>query len=156
MARNPVETIMGAVVLMVAAYFLAFAYSTSNVKPIQGYPVTATFTKVGGLQTGSDVRISGIKIGTVVGQVLDPQTYQAVVRLNIAAHVLLPKDTVASISSEGLLGGKYVKLEPGMASDRVPEGGAIGSTRDFKSLEETVSEIIFLATQDTTTNSKAQ
>ncbi|MEO5373865.1 MAG: outer membrane lipid asymmetry maintenance protein MlaD [Alphaproteobacteria bacterium] len=148
MGRNPVETIMGAVVVLTAAFFLAFAYSNSSVKPIQGYPVSAAFSRVGGLQTGSDVRISGIKIGTVTAQTLDPQTYQAVVRMNIAAQVALPRDTVASIASEGLLGGKYIKLEPGMSPERLSEGGAISKTRDYKSLEETVSELIFLATQD--------
>ncbi|MBF0129568.1 MAG: outer membrane lipid asymmetry maintenance protein MlaD [Alphaproteobacteria bacterium] len=147
MRRNPIETIMGAVVLLVAGFFLAFAYSTSSVKPVQGYNVKATFARVGGLETGSDVRISGIKIGTVVGQSLDPNTYEAVVRLSIAPHVRLPTDTVASIVSEGLLGGKYLKLEPGNAAERIPDGGAVAQTRDFKSLEETVSEIIFLATQ---------
>lgn len=147
MRRNPIETIMGAVVLLVAGFFLAFAYSTSSVKPVQGYDVKAVFARVGGLETGSDVRISGIKIGTVVGQSLDPNTYEAVVRLSIAPHVRLPTDTVASIVSEGLLGGKYLKLEPGNAAGRIPDGGAIAQTRDFKSLEETVSEIIFLATQ---------
>ncbi|MBF0094273.1 MAG: outer membrane lipid asymmetry maintenance protein MlaD [Alphaproteobacteria bacterium] len=147
MRRNPIETIMGAVVLLVAGFFLAFAYSTSSVKPVQGYDVKAVFARVGGLETGSDVRISGIKIGTVVGQSLDPNTYEAVVRLSIAPHVRLPTDTVASIVSEGLLGGKYLKLEPGNAAERIPDGGAVAQTRDFKSLEETVSEIIFLATQ---------
>lgn len=147
MSRNPIETIMGAVVLLVAGFFLAFAYSTSNVKPIQGYHLKATFSKIGGLENGSDVRISGIKIGTVIAQSLDPDTYQAVVRLSIAPHVQLPEDTVASIVSEGLLGGKYMKLEPGTAPGRLPDGGSIAKTRDFKSLEDSVSEIIFLATQ---------
>lgn len=147
MSRNPVETIMGAVVLLVAGFFLAFAYSNARIRPIQGYPLTATFAKVGGLETGSDVRISGIKIGTVASQRLDPATFEAVVHLNIKSDVALPTDTVAVIASEGLLGGKYVRLDPGSAPGRLAAGGSIGRTRDYRSLEETVSEIIFLATQ---------
>ena len=65
MKRNAVETIMGAVVLVVAALFLFFAYTTSEVRAVSGYELTARFDRVGGLREGADVRISGIKVGTV-------------------------------------------------------------------------------------------
>ncbi|MBF0562343.1 MAG: outer membrane lipid asymmetry maintenance protein MlaD [Alphaproteobacteria bacterium] len=148
MNRNPVETILGAVVVLVATIFLAFAYSLSNIKPMTGYPLKATFSKIGGLQNGSDVRISGIKVGTVTGEVLDSRTYQAEIHLSITPEVHLPVDTVASIASDGMLGGKYLRLDPGSAKDKLPAGGTISETRDYKSLEEMVSEIIFMATQD--------
>lgn len=148
MGRNPIETIMGAVVLLVAGLFLAFAYSTADLADVDGYHLQARFAKVGGLQTGSDVRISGIKVGTVSGQHLDPQTYQAVVDMTILASVKLPDDTVASIASDGLLGGSYLKLEPGTASTLLDEDAVLKKVRDYKSLEDLVSQIIFLATQD--------
>lgn len=148
MGRNPLETIMGAVVLLVAGLFLAFAYSMADLKPVEGYQLTAAFAKSGGLKPGSDVRISGIKVGTVSEQTLDGTTYQAIVRMSIMPSVQLPSDTIASIASDGLLGGSYLKLEPGRAQDMLADGGRIRKVRNFQSLEDLVGQIIFLATQD--------
>jgi len=146
MGRNLIETVMGAVVLLVAAVFVFFAYELAQVETAQGYQVKANFLRIGGLTRGSDVRISGIKVGTVVDARLDPATFDAVVTLAMIPDVRLPADTVASIDSDGLLGGKYVRLEPGQAAERIADGGTIARTRDFRSLEDQVGEIIFLAT----------
>ncbi|MCA0201269.1 MAG: outer membrane lipid asymmetry maintenance protein MlaD [Proteobacteria bacterium] len=144
--RNPIETVLGAVVLVIAAMFLVFAYSASDLRAVTGYDVTATFLKVGGLERGSDVRISGINVGTVTDQRLDPQTFEAKVMMSISSDVKLPVDTTAAIVSDGLLGGKYINLVPGQAAEHIAAGGAIAKTRDFQSLEDLVGEIIFLAT----------
>ncbi len=148
MKRNAIETVLGGLVLVVAAMFLLFAYSTANVRSVQGYQVTADFLKVGGLTRGSDVRVSGITVGTVTDQQLDPKTFSARVTMTIKPDVQLPTDTAASIVGEGLLGGKYVNLTPGQAKDRIPAGGKIAQAKDFQSLEDMVGQIIFLATQD--------
>ena len=149
MKRNPIETVLGAVVLVVAIMFLVFAYSTASIKSvIGGYQVTADFLKVGGLTRGSDVRMSGITIGTVSDQQLDPQTFTARVVMTIQSDVKLPADTEAAIVGDGLMGGKYVNLVPGHAAERIPPGGKIARARDFQSLEDLVGQIIFLATQD--------
>lgn len=147
MKRNPIETLLGAVVLVVAAMFLVFAYSIADLKAVTGYEVKATFLKVGGLERGSDVRISGIDVGTVTGQTLNPETFQAQVTMSIEPKVVLPVDTQATIVSDGLLGGKYVNLVPGRAQDRIAAGGVIAKTTDFQSLEDLVGQIIFLATE---------
>ena len=146
MGRNLVETVMGAVVLLVAGLFVYFAYTTAEVATVEGYGVSARFYKIGGLKKGSDVRISGIKVGTVVDHGLDPETFDAVVALSIASEVKLPTDTVAGIASEGLLGDKYVRLEPGIEKTYLAAGATITKTKDFRSLEDQVGEIIFLAT----------
>ena len=146
MRRNAIETVMGAVVLLVAGVFVFFAYDMAQVKAVEGYEVTALFYKIGGLNEGSDVRISGIKVGTVIDHELDPESYDARVRMTITREVKLPVDTVASIASEGLLGGKYVRLEPGTDKSYIKDGGTIAKTKDFRSLEDQVGEIIFLAT----------
>ena len=148
MKRNPIETVLGAVVLAIAAMFLAFAYSTANIKSVKGYEVIADFLKIGGLERGSDVRISGITIGTVTREALDPATFNARVTMTVSGNVQLPSDTEAAIVGDGLLGSKYVNLIPGRATDRIPAGGKIAKTRDFQSLEDLVGQIIFLATQD--------
>ncbi len=146
MRRNAVETVLGAVVLMVAGLFVYFAYSTAEVGAKPGYRVTASFLNLGGLSNGSDVRISGVKIGTVTSLDLDPETFDAVITMNVGNEVRLPADTVASISSSSPLGGKYVRLAPGTSSEMIEPGGAVTQTRAFTSLEDQVGEIIFLAT----------
>lgn len=146
MTRNLIETVMGAVVLAVALMFLYFAYSTAQIRRLPGYEVSAAFFKVGGLNVGSDVRISGVKVGTVVERSLDPATFDAIVVMSVANEIKLPEDTVAAIASEGLLGGKYVSLEPGKAGTFIAPGARLRETRSFKSLEDQVGEIIFLAT----------
>ena len=106
MTRNLLETLLGAVVLIVAVGFLVFAYRSSQVQQNGGYELIARFDKVDGLEPGSDVRISGIKIGSVLDQSLDPETYRAQVRFSLREDVRLPADTSAAVVSNGLLGGK--------------------------------------------------
>jgi phospholipid/cholesterol/gamma-HCH transport system substrate-binding protein len=148
MGRNLIETVMGAVVLAVAGFFLAFAYTHADLKQVKGYELTAQFAGAGGLSTGADVRINGIKVGTVSSNDLDSDTFNAVIRLTIMPTIHLPVDTVATIAADGLLGGKFLKLEPGRASERIAAGGTITRTKDYKSIEEMVGELIFLATSD--------
>jgi phospholipid/cholesterol/gamma-HCH transport system substrate-binding protein len=146
MKRNVIEAVLGAVVLVVAVIFLLFAYQTAEVKAVTGYAVNATFDKVGGLERGSDVRVSGINVGTVTGQDLDPKTFQAQVTMSISPKVALPSDTEAAIVGDGLLGGKYVNLIPGHAADKIAPGGKITKTHDYQALEDLVGQIIFAAT----------
>jgi len=144
--RNPIETVLGAVVLIVAGIFLTLAYSTAQIATTSGYTVSASFLKVGGLQVGSEVRISGIAVGTVADQMLDPDTFEARVEMVIDPDVTLPDDTVAAIVGDGLLGGKYVDLRPGSSQVLLSDGGELTRSEDFQSLEDLVGEIIFLAT----------
>jgi phospholipid/cholesterol/gamma-HCH transport system substrate-binding protein len=137
---------MGGMVLAVAMVFLYFFVNTAQISAVEGYSVSAAFAKIGGLQKGSDVRISGINVGTVISSGLDSETYDAVIKLSIEPSVKLPKDTVAMIASEGMIGGKYVRLRPGSSKSYIQPGGSINKTEDFKSLEDQVGEIIFLAT----------
>jgi phospholipid/cholesterol/gamma-HCH transport system substrate-binding protein len=75
MTGNVIETVMGAVVLIVAAVFLFFAYTTGQVRAVQGYQVTAQFERVGSLRDGADMRIAGVEVGSVVSETLDPKTF---------------------------------------------------------------------------------
>ena len=140
MGRNAVETVLGAVVLLVAGMFLYFSYSTAQVRAVNGYQVSANFFKVGGLAAGSDVRVNGIKVGTVDSSRLDSETFEAVIVMSIAKEVRLPKDSVAAIGSEGIVGGKYIRIEPGASKELIADGGKIIKVRDFRSLEDQVGE----------------
>lgn len=146
MKRGAVETILGAVVLLIAIGFVFFGVRSIDLQDNDGYQLTARFLKVGGLDRGSDVRISGVKVGTVIDRTLDDQTFEAVVTFTVRDDLRLPADTEAGVTAEGLLGGKYLRLFPGTETETLAPGGEIAQTRDFRALEDTVSEIIFLAT----------
>lgn len=144
--KNAVETILGAVVLLMAGTFISFAMNMVDIGEVDGYEVSAAFLKVGGLTDGSDVRLNGVKIGTVSDLSLDYETFDAVVKMSIRSDIKLPVDSIASIGSSGIIGGKFIAIRPGGGKEVVPEGGALTQTEDFKSLEDQVGEIIFLAT----------
>lgn len=146
MKRGAVETILGAVVLVIAVGFVVFGARSIDLQDENGYELTARFLKVGGLDRGSDVRISGVKVGSVIDRKLDDQTFEAVVTFSVRSDIRLPADTEAGVTAEGLLGGKYLRLFPGQADETLAPDSEIAQTRDFQALEDTVSEIIFLAT----------
>lgn len=148
MHRNLIETVMGGVVLVVALFFLVFAYTSADLGKVDGYEVTASFPSIEGLNVGSDVRISGVKVGTVVGQKLDPLTFLVEVRMGIDDSVELPIDTAAIIASESLLGGKFMRLEPGGDEDVIGPGGEIEYTQAPLNLEELVGRFIFGSQSD--------
>jgi phospholipid/cholesterol/gamma-HCH transport system substrate-binding protein len=147
MGRTFVESIMGAVVLAVAGIFLVFALSQSDLGMVKGYALTAKFASVGGLTNGADVRINGIKVGSVLGQKIAPDTFEAIVHFSIRPDIHLPDDTVASVDSEGMLGSKFLKLDPGRSTKLIAEGGTIANTKTPQALEDQVSRVIFLATE---------
>lgn len=148
MRRNVIETVLGAVVLLVAGVFLTFAYNSADLRPVAGYKVTARFNAVDGLTVGSDVRVGGVKVGSVVGQSIDLESYQAVVLMSIRPDIGLPDDSVATVSSEGLLGGKYIRIDPGASKEHLADGSALAETRDIVSLEEMLGKVIFLVTDE--------
>ncbi len=148
MKRNVIETVLGGVVLLVAGVFLAFAYTSSDLRPVEGYRLIARFNAIDGLTVGGDVRIGGVKIGTVIDERIDPTDYRAVVTMTIRPEVRLPRDTLARVTSDGLLGDKYVKLEPGGAEEMLEAGDEFTNTKDVISLEELLGKVIFLVTDE--------
>ena len=145
MSGNLVETLIGAVVLVVAGAFLAFAYTRTDVGAVSGYQLVAKFNRIDGLTVGSDVKMSGIKIGTVTSQALDPDTYQAVVKMNIASNYKIPDDSTAVVATESLLGGNYLELQPGGSPDTLEAGGEIEHTQGAVDLMGLIGQAIFSA-----------
>ncbi|MGH7014806.1 MAG: outer membrane lipid asymmetry maintenance protein MlaD [Stellaceae bacterium] len=148
MSRNAVETIVGAVVLVVAAVFLFFAYTTTQVNATGGTEYTAQFDRVDGLRDGSDVKISGIKVGTVESQSLDPKTFLATIKLAIDPNIKLPDDSVAVITSPGLLGDNFVSIEPGNDDKVIPPGGRIVHTQAAMNLQSLIGQAIYGGNQN--------
>jgi len=143
MKRNIVETLIGAIVLVVAIGFFSFAYSRADVGTVSGYTINADFTGVGSLTAGADVRISGIKVGSVVSQELDPDTFMARVTLSIDDAIELPTDTSAAVGIEGLLGGAFVSLEPGGEEELITNGGQIVFTQAAPDIIGLVTQLVF-------------
>lgn len=147
MNRRFAETAVGAVVVAIAAWFLVFAYNSGDFRPVAGYALSAKFNSVGGLAPGNDVRIGGVKIGSVLDQRIDPADFRAVIVFTVRSDLKLPEDTVAAITSDGLLGGKYLRLEPGRATAKLAANGTLKNTRDALSLEDMLGRAIFLLSE---------
>lgn len=144
MGRHVLETLIGAVVLLIAVVFIVFAYTSSGVATQKdGYRLKAKFDQVSGLSSGSDVRIGGIKVGSVSAQELDPDTYQAVLTFTIRNDIKIPEDTSAEIVSESLLGGKYVSFSPGGAEEMLKDGGEIRYTQSSVNFEALLGKFLF-------------
>lgn len=144
MKNTTVETAIGALVILIAAGFFVFAYSTSGAGTASGgYTLKAEFDNVAGVNTGTDVRLAGIKIGTVVSQTLNPDNYQAVVTMTIDPKVKLTDDTTAKITSEGLLGSNFVALDPGGSETLLANGGEIVNTQGAVDIWSLISKAMF-------------
>ena len=147
MDRNIIETVMGGVVLIVAAGFIALAFQSGAATSPSGYRVTAEFDNASGLGPGSEVRMSGVRIGTVQSLELDRVTYFAVVTLNISESIELPRDTSARIIADGLLGSNFVALEPGGDEETIPPGGEITFTQGSINVVDLLGRFIFSAAE---------
>ncbi|CAH2604710.1 Outer membrane lipid asymmetry maintenance protein MlaD [Rhodovastum atsumiense] len=141
--RSLTETLAGAVVLVVALGFLGYAVANTGRTPVAGYTLQARFDRIDGLNIGSDVRVAGVKVGSVTAARIDPQTYQAMVSFTVQDGVKLPTDSSAEVTSDGLLGGKYLSLVPGGEEKMLPPGGAVQITQSSVSLEQLLGKFIF-------------
>ena len=125
MRESAFETLIGALVVGLAAFFLWFAMARGGETSTDGntYDVTARFNSVSGVARGSDVRIAGVKAGIVKSIEGDPERFEAVVTISLESKWVLPDDTDARVSTDGLLGGAYIALEPGAGMDNIAQDG---------------------------------
>ncbi len=143
--RKASDLLAGAVVLAVAIGFLGYALANTGRGLSSGYTLHAKFDRIDGLSVGSDVRVAGVKVGGVTSARIDPQSYQAVVDFSVADNIKLPKDSSAVVTSDGLLGGKYLSLEPGGDTAMLTSGGEITVTQSSISIEQLLGKFIFSA-----------
>ena len=142
MRESLFETMVGFLVVAVAAIFLVFSLQQrSEAAPADSYTLSAKFNRVDGISTGSDVRLAGVKVGTVSNINLDPKTYKAVVSFTVKKGIQVPDDSTAQVLSDGLLGGSYLGIMVGGSFDYVPEGGTIEFTRGSVDLLTVLSEV---------------
>ncbi|AFC70777.1 outer membrane lipid asymmetry maintenance protein MlaD [Rickettsia australis] len=143
MKQNIIETIIGFIVLIIALLFLIFAYNTgSSITSSKGYQVTVNFQSAEGIAVGSDVMISGIKIGSVKKITLDPNSFYASVYLNINDDVKIPKDSKAQVVTSGLFGGKYISIVPGNDDENLAANEEIRYTQSAINIESLINKIV--------------
>jgi phospholipid/cholesterol/gamma-HCH transport system substrate-binding protein len=145
MNRNVIETVLGGVVLLTAAVFLAFAYGSADLGKKAGYNVRADFDRIDGLKPGGDVRMNGVMVGSILNITLDKENFRATVNFSLDDKIKLPRDTVAMIASESLLGGKYLSLEVGVEDENIATDGTGKLTRTTPPmrLDDLIGHMIF-------------
>ncbi|WP_375176091.1 outer membrane lipid asymmetry maintenance protein MlaD [Pseudooceanicola sp.] len=135
MSHSTTEITVGAAVLALAVGFAVYAGQVAGVGGAgAGYPLTASFRSAEGVGLGTDVRLAGVKVGTVTGIDLDPQTFRANTTFTVKDGVALPDDSSVVISSEGLLGGNFVEILPGGSPFNYEAGDEVLDTQGAVSL----------------------
>ena len=142
MASSTVEAVIGAAVIAVAGGFFYYAAQTADVNVGGTYALTANFRRADGLTTGGDVRISGVKVGTVRSMDLDTNTFEARVVLTLRNDIQVPDDSAATIQSDGLLGGSHVSIQPGGSDFMLEPGAAFTYTQGSVNIMDLVNRAI--------------
>ncbi|MCQ8241692.1 outer membrane lipid asymmetry maintenance protein MlaD [Rhizosaccharibacter radicis] len=144
--RDGLELLTGFVVIAALVALAVSVLTGTGRKAEDGYRLSARFSHVDGLSLGSPVRLAGVDVGQVVAERVDPRSFQAEIAFSVRPEVKLPEDTAAIITSDSLLGGKYIALEPGGADKTLPPGGRVTLTQGSISLEQLLSKFIFSVT----------
>jgi phospholipid/cholesterol/gamma-HCH transport system substrate-binding protein len=144
MNKNIIEVLVGFLVIIIAVGFLAYTYKVANIKKLDScYQIKAKFDQVEGIIIGSDVMVSGIKVGSVSELSLDPKSYNVIMTIAIEDSIKLPTDSSARIVSSGLLGGKYVELQAGSDDQMLNNNDMILYTQSSVNLESLLGKFIF-------------
>ncbi|WP_368184254.1 outer membrane lipid asymmetry maintenance protein MlaD [Aestuariibius sp. HNIBRBA575] len=130
MRENTTEVLTGAAILCVALAFLFYLTQAAGLsRSSEGYDLTASFRSAEGLSVGTDIRLAGVKIGSVTGLDLNVQTYRADATMTFQDGILIPDDSVVAVASEGLLGGTFVEISPGGSFENFAAGDEITNTQ---------------------------
>ncbi len=151
MPRKLPELLTGFAIIIIAALFLVYALGRAGAVSAGGYPLRAQFASIGGLTVGADVKIGGVVVGHVASERLDPITYAAILQLTIDDAIKVPDDSSAAISSDGLLGGSYVRISPGGSNTMMAPGAAFQVTQSAINIEDLLGKFIFSAGGETNT-----
>jgi len=143
MAGNAAETLIGAAVLAVAGGFLIYAAGTADVNVASGgYELVAKFRKAEGIDVGGDVRIAGVKVGSIATMELDPNTFFAKVTFVVDKNIKVPDDSLAKITSASLLGDSYIAIDPGASDLMLEPGGELTFTQSSVSVGDLIGKFI--------------
>jgi phospholipid/cholesterol/gamma-HCH transport system substrate-binding protein len=129
MRRDHVETLIGGVVLVLVILGIVIGFASSGVSTVEGYSIKAEFDDVSGVSVGTEVRLAGVKVGTVTDKALADDGRLAILTLSIDLAAVVPADSTVRILPEGLLGGSYIAIAPGGAAENLADGAAIAFDR---------------------------
>lgn len=142
LARQNTEILVGALVLIVFALFIGYAFSGTAIAAKEGYEVTAEFGQVDGLVVGSQVTVAGLLVGQVTKLDLDTEGMRPVVTMVLDRSIKLPTDSSARVATDGLLGPKFIKIDPGGDEETIPPGGRIEYVQDAVIVERLLQKIV--------------
>lgn len=146
MDRETEHIWIGAAVFVIVPVLLAVFFTGDvRTKQAQGYELTAHYNRVNGISVGAKVLLTGIQVGQVTQQKFDAEGQQAILTFLIQEGVKLPNDTVAMIVSDGLMGGKFIKLEPGGEMDILQPGDVFTYVQDAVLVESILEKIVLRA-----------
>ncbi len=146
MNRETVHILVGAAVFLVAPLLLVIFFSgDARTGSAQGYELTARYNRVDGVTIGTDVLLAGAPVGKVTGQEFDAETLQAVLTMTLRDDIRVPTDTAALIVSDGLLGGKFINLDPGGAEEMLEPGDSFNYVQDAIIVEALLEKVVLWA-----------
>ena len=143
MRYNPVETLMGGIVLITAICFLILGMKIVNDNQKEGYQISLIFGSSAGLKNGDHVKISGINVGKILKLELNMENYNAKVIVNLNDNVKVPDDSSARITSSSLLGGNFIDIIPGSAETYLKLDDIIYDTKDSVSFTDLLGKAVF-------------
>ena len=142
-SHNYFDFLIGTIVLLFAIGFFSYSFKSSKISTGSGYNIIAKFENADGITIGSDIKIAGIKVGTIIEQNLDEKTSKANLKMNIASNIKIPADSSAKIASEGLLGAKYISISIGGDEEILKNDQEIYFTQSSVNFEELLGKFIF-------------
>lgn len=142
------ETVVGLFVLIIAVLFFCYVYQKSGWVKSDGIVLTARFDRADGLTEGTDVKISGVRVGKVISTSVDSDSFMGVVKFYVSNKIKLPRDSSASVLSDGLFGGKYLAIIPGGEDENLKDGDSIDNATSAVNIESLISSFLFSKDKD--------
>ncbi len=147
LSQRSIEIFVGLFVLAALLALITLAFKVSGLTSFfkaPGYDVTARFEDIGQLKVRAAVKMSGVSIGEVTGIRLDPETFQAVVKMRLYSNFNdIPDDSSAAILTAGLLGDNYIAISPMYSTSFLKQGSQITDTKSAMILEKLIGQFLF-------------
>ena len=142
--KKSFEAIIGGLILLLCSLFFSHIVKSNQTIKQERYKdiLYAKFNNIEGIKVGSEVKIAGIRVGLVESMKLDTNTFQAQLKLNVIDNLNIPDDSVISVASSGLLGGKFLNIKPGVSDIFLTNGASFSNTQSSLNLEDLVGKVV--------------
>lgn len=145
MKKIKVESLIGMGILLFCASCLFYLFSVvdfGNTHRMKNVTLRAKFNNIDGITKGTDVKVSGVKVGHVSSVVLDKNTFQAIVYVAIDDSIKIPKDSILSVSTSGLIGAKYLEIKAGFEDEYLADNEFFTTTQSAQNIEDLISKFV--------------